>query len=184
MKIVRIRKLDDIADKDWEITLENEGKIYHNHKHFFEIVERGIVNESPKPIEKPKDVQTNEAIFFPTEEEQFEETRKKEKEEVAEFRKDVKELSYYQFNKKYVNRGDTKKWYMHKNSSTLASFELKLTTEGLIILEKKIAPANEFTEAMNKWNPSYENTPVIESMIKYSDEVFTVMLQDIQKMTY
>ena len=109
MKIVRIRKLDDIADKDWEITLENEGKIYHNHKHFFEIVERGIVNESPKPIEKPKDVQTNEAIFFPTDEEQFEETRKKEKEEVAEFRKDVKELSYYQFNKKYVNRGDTKK---------------------------------------------------------------------------
>ena len=109
MKIVRIRKLDDIADKDWEITLENEGKIFHNHKHFFEIVERGIVNESPKPIEKPKDVQTNEAIFFPTEEEQFEETRKKEKEEVAEFRKDVKELSYYQFNKKYVNRGDTKK---------------------------------------------------------------------------
>ena len=80
MKIVRIRKLDDIADKDWEITLENEGKIYHNHKHFFEIVERGIVNESPKPIEKPKDVQTNEAIFFPTDEEQFEETRKKEKE--------------------------------------------------------------------------------------------------------
>ena len=69
-------------------------------------------------------------------------------------------------------------------SSTLASFELKLTTEGLIVLEKKIAPANEFTEAMNKWNPSYENTPVIESMIKYSDEVFTVMLQDIQKMTY
>ena len=69
-------------------------------------------------------------------------------------------------------------------SSTLASFELKLTTEGLIVLEKKIAPANEFTEAMDKWNPSYENTPVIESMIKYSDEVFTVMLQDIQKMTY
>ena len=73
---------------------------------------------------------------------------------------------------------------MDKNSSTLASFELKLTTEGLIVLEKKIAPANEFTEAMDKWNPSYENTPVIESMIKYSDEVFTVMLQDIQKMTY
>ena len=69
-------------------------------------------------------------------------------------------------------------------SSTLASFELKLTTEGLIILEKKIAPANEFTEAMDKWNPSYENTPAIESMIKYSDEVFTVMLQDMQKMTY
>ena len=109
MKIVRIRKLDDIADNDWEITLENEGKIYHNHKHFFEIVERGIASEPPKPIEKPKDTQTNEAIFFPTEEEQFEEIRKKEKEQVAEFRKDVKELSSYQFNKKYVNKGDTKK---------------------------------------------------------------------------
>ncbi len=73
---------------------------------------------------------------------------------------------------------------MDKNTNTLASFELKLTTEELIVLEKKIAPANEFTEAMDKWNPSYENTPAIESMIKYSDEVFTVMLQDIQKMTY
>jgi hypothetical protein len=109
MKIVRIRKLDDIADNDWEIILENEGKIYHSHKDFFEIVEKGIALEPPKPMEKPKDVQTNEAIFFPTEEEQFEETRKKEKEQVAEFRKDVKELSYYQFNKKYVNKGDTKK---------------------------------------------------------------------------
>ncbi len=110
MKIVKIRKLDDIADNDWEITLENEGKIYHNHKKFFEIVEKGIALEPPKQLnEKPKDVQTNEAIFFPTEEEQFEEIRKKEKEQVAEFRKDVKELSSYQFNKKYVNKGDTKK---------------------------------------------------------------------------
>ena len=41
MKIVRIRKLDDIADNDWEITLENEGKIYHSHKDFFEIPSRG-----------------------------------------------------------------------------------------------------------------------------------------------
>jgi hypothetical protein len=110
MKIVKIRKLDDIADNDWEITLENEGKIYHNHKKFFEIVEKGIALEPPKQLnEKPKDVQTNEAIFFPTEEEQFQEIRKREKEQVAEFRKDVKELSYYQFNKKYVNKGDTKK---------------------------------------------------------------------------
>ena len=110
MKIVRIRKLDDIADNDWEITLENEGKIYHSHKDFFEIVEKGIALEPPKQLnEKPKEVQTNEAIFFPTEEEQFEEIRKKEKEQVAEFRKGVKELSSYQFNKKYVNKGDTKK---------------------------------------------------------------------------
>ena len=129
--------------------------------------------------ERPKAEETS-AIF-----ETDEEVRKNEKKKVREFREDVKNLSFSQFNKKYPSRdlGDTNKWYMAA-SSTLASFELKLTTEGLIILEKKIAPANEFTEAMDKWNPSYENTPVIESMIKYSDEVFTVMLQDIQKMTY
>ena len=108
MKIVRIRKLDDIADNDWEITLENEGKIVHSHKNFFEIVERGIASEPPKPVEKLKDVQTNEAIFFPTEEEQFEEIKNKEKEEVNAFRKDIKDLSYYQWTKKYVT-GDTKK---------------------------------------------------------------------------
>ena len=39
-----------------------------------------------------------------------------------------------------------------ENSTTIASFELKLTTQGLIIAEKKIAPAKEFTEAMDKWN--------------------------------
>ena len=107
-KIVKIRKLDDIADKDWEITLENEGKIVHNHKHFFEIVERGITTEPTKPIETPKETTTNSAIFFPTEEEQFEEIKKKEKEEVNAFRKDVKELSYYQWKKKY-EPGDKKK---------------------------------------------------------------------------
>jgi len=107
-RIVKIRKLDDIADRDWEITLENEGKIFHNHKHFFEIVERGIANEPPKPIEKPIEAKTNSAIFFPTEEEQFEEIKKKEKEEVDAFRKDIKELSYYQWKKKYET-GDKKK---------------------------------------------------------------------------
>ena len=107
-KIVKIRKLDDIADKDWEITLENDGKILHNHKHFFEIVERGIASEPPKPVETPKETITNSAIFFPTEEEQLEEIKKKEKEQVNEFRKDVKELSYYQWKKKYES-GDKKK---------------------------------------------------------------------------
>ena len=70
------------------------------------------------------------------------------------------------------------------HATTLASFELKLTTQGLIVLEKKIAPAKEFAEAMDKWNSSYENTPVITAMIKYSDEIFNLMLKDIQKMTY
>ena len=113
-RIVRIRKLDDIADRDWEITLENEGKIVHNHKHFFEIVERGMASESPKPtVEKPiVESTTYQEILFPTEEEKKkeEELKKKEKEEVNAFRKDIKELSYYQWTKKYVKeKGDTKK---------------------------------------------------------------------------
>tara|TARA_R110000765_G_scaffold352687_2_gene442634 strand:- start:317 stop:682 length:366 start_codon:yes stop_codon:yes gene_type:complete len=118
-RIVRIRKLDDISDRDWEITLENEGKIVHNHKHFFEIVERGMANEPPKPtVEKPVvENVTYQEILFPTEEEKFEEEKKKEeelkkkeKEEVNAFRKDVKELSYYQWKKKYVKEmGNTNK---------------------------------------------------------------------------
>ena len=59
-------------------------------------------------IEKPIEAKTNSAIFFPTEEEQFEEIKKKEKEEVNAFRKDIKDLSYYQWTKKYIT-GDTKK---------------------------------------------------------------------------
>jgi len=180
-KIVRIQKLNDIDKDDWKITFDDGVYITKTHEQFFELVERGlyvVTSREIKMSERPKAEETS-AIF-----ETDREVRINEKKKVNEFREDVRNLSYYQFNKKYVNKGDTKKWYMNKNSSTLASFELKLTTEGLIVLEKKIAPANEFTEAMDKWNPSYENTPVIESMIKYSDEVFTVMLQDIQKMTY
>ena len=109
-RIVRIRKLDDIADRDWEITLENNGKIVHNHKHFFEIVERGMANEPPKPTIEKSIETSNQAIFFPAEEEKFEEEKKKEKKEVEEFRKDTKELSYYQWKKKYVKEmGETKK---------------------------------------------------------------------------
>ena len=111
--IVKIRKLDDIADKDWEITLENGGQILHNHKHFFEIVERGILSEPPKPVEKPVESTTYQEILFPTEEEKekkLNELKKKEKEKVDEFRKDVKELSYYQWKKKYIKEeGDNKK---------------------------------------------------------------------------
>lgn len=111
VKIVKIRKLDDIHDRDWEITLENEGKILHNHKHFFEIVERGLAIEPTKPIEKPTvDNITYQEILFPTEDEKLEAIKKKEKEQVNEFRKDVKGLSYYQWKKKYVKEmGDTNK---------------------------------------------------------------------------
>ena len=65
--------------------------------------------------------------------------------------------------------------------TTLASFEVKITTEGLLILETKLPPTDEFLDAMDKWNPSYENPPVIASLLDYYKGVFTVMSKDSQK---
>ena len=65
--------------------------------------------------------------------------------------------------------------------TTLASFEVKITTEGLLILETKLPPTDEFLDAMDKWNSSYENTPVIASLLDYYKGVFTVMSKDSQK---
>ena len=65
--------------------------------------------------------------------------------------------------------------------TTLASFEVKITTEGLLILGTKLPPTDEFLDAMDKWNPSYENTPVIASLFDYYKGVFTVMSKDSQK---
>ena len=33
-KIVRVRKLNDIEEFDWEITFEDDTKINHKHEHF------------------------------------------------------------------------------------------------------------------------------------------------------
>ena len=68
--------------------------------------------------------------------------------------------------------------------TTLASFEVKITTEGLLILETKLPPTDEFKSAMDKWNPSYENTPVIASLLDYYKGVFNVMSKDSQKIIY
>ena len=65
--------------------------------------------------------------------------------------------------------------------TTLASFEVKITTEGLLILETKLPPTDEFLDAMDKWTPSYENTPGIARLLDYYKGVFTVMSKDSQK---
>ena len=69
------------------------------------------------------------------------------------------------------------------NDTVIASFEVKITTEGLLILQTKLAHPIEFTEAMDKSNPEYENTPVIASMLDYYSGVFNLMIKDSQKMT-
>ena len=69
-------------------------------------------------------------------------------------------------------------------SSTIASFDVKLTSEGLLVIETKLANGMDFIEVMDKWNPEYENTPVIASMLDYYAGVFKLMMKDSQKMTY
>ena len=69
------------------------------------------------------------------------------------------------------------------NDTVIASFEVKITKEGLLILESKLVNPIDFTEAMDKWNPSYENTPVIASMLDYYYGVFNLMIKDSQKLT-
>ena len=69
-------------------------------------------------------------------------------------------------------------------SSTIASFDVKLTSEGLLVIETKLAKGKDFIEVMDKWNPEYENTPVIASMLDYYKGVFDLMLKDSQKMIF
>ncbi len=100
-RIVKIQKLNDIDQDDWKITFEDETHINKKHEQFFELVEIGlnvITNREIKMSERPKAEETS-AIF-----ETDEEVRKNEKKKVREFREDVKNLSFSQFNKKYPSR--------------------------------------------------------------------------------
>ena len=106
--LIKIQKLNDIDQDDWKITFEDETHINKKHEQFFELVEIGlnvITNREIKMSERPKAEETS-AIF-----ETDEEVRKNEKKKVREFREDVKNLSFSQFNKKYPSRdlGDTNK---------------------------------------------------------------------------
>ena len=69
-------------------------------------------------------------------------------------------------------------------STTIASFDVKITSEGLLVLETKLAKASDFMEVMDKWNPEYEYTHDIASMLDYYAGVFNLMLKDSQKMVF
>ena len=110
-QIVRIQKLHDIEKEDWKITFEDEIFITKSHKEFFELVEKGLnVMTQRENImsDKPKAEETS-ALFETVDD--IKKTRGYEKEQVKQFREDVKNLSLSQFNKKYPSRkelGDTK----------------------------------------------------------------------------
>ena len=110
-KIVRIQKLHDIEQDDWKITFEDEIFITKSHKEFFELVEKGLnVMTQRENImsDKPKAEETS-ALFETVDD--IKKTRGYEKEQVRQFREDVKNLNLSQFNKKYPSKkelGDTK----------------------------------------------------------------------------
>ena len=95
-KIVKIRKLDDIDKNDWEVNFSNETQILYTHEELFKIMELGLARE--KPVVKKEE--TGTPIFFPKDE-AWENTKKKEKKIVEQFRSDAKNLSRTNFNKKY-----------------------------------------------------------------------------------
>ncbi len=109
-KITRIQKLHDIEKEDWKITFEDEIFITKSHKEFFELVERGfdvMTQRESIMSDKPKAEETS-ALFETAED--LKKTKGHEKEQIKQFREDVKNLSLSQFNKKYPSKelGDTK----------------------------------------------------------------------------
>ena len=110
-KIVRIQKLHDIEKEDWKITFEDEIFITKSHEQFFELVEKGldvITQRENIMSDKPKAEETS-ALFETVED--LKKTKGYEKEQVRQFREDVKNLNLSQFNKKYPPKkelGDTK----------------------------------------------------------------------------
>ena len=110
-QIVRIQKLHDIEKEDWKITFDDDMYITKSHEKFFELVEKGlnaITQRETIMSDKPKAEETS-ALFETAED--LKKTRGHEKEQVKQFREDVKNLSLPQFNKKYPSKkelGDTR----------------------------------------------------------------------------
>ncbi len=55
-KIVKIRKLDDIDNNDWEVHFDNETQIVYTHEELFKVVELGLSRE--KPVIKKEETDT------------------------------------------------------------------------------------------------------------------------------
>ena len=103
-KIIKIQKLPDIETEDWKIIFDDEIFITKSHKEFFELVERGLYIKTQRETimsDKPKAEETS-TLFETTED--LKKTRGYEKEQVRQFREDVKNLSLLQFKKKYPSK--------------------------------------------------------------------------------
>ncbi len=53
-----------------------------------------------------------------------------------------------------------------RTMTTLINFSVDLTDDGQIATEVTYVPPEVFRKVMDKWNPEYENTVVISSMIQ------------------
>ena len=103
-KIVRVRKLNDIEEFDWEITFEDDTKINHKHEHFFDLIEKGLaqlVKPEPKIENNP-----GHPHFFPKdpEEEALDIKNPQNKKLIEEFRHDAKTMKVSEFNAKYPSK--------------------------------------------------------------------------------
>ena len=103
-KIVRVRKLNDIEEFDWEITFEDDTKINHKHEHFFDLIEKGLaqlVKPEPKIENNPE-----HPHFFAKdpEEEALDINNPRNKELIKQFRHDAKTMKVSEFNAKYPSK--------------------------------------------------------------------------------
>ena len=103
-KIVRVRKLNDIDEFDWEITFEDDTKINHKHEHFFDLIEKGLaqlVKPEPKIENNP-----GHPHFFPKdpEEEALDIKNPQNKKLIEQFRHDAKTMKVSEFNAKYPSK--------------------------------------------------------------------------------
>ena len=68
-----------------------------------------------------------------------------------------------------------------KISANIAELKIELLQDGNILVTSSSINPSEFIKAMDNWNPEYENTPTIASLIKYYKGVFNVILDDSKK---
>ena len=104
-KIVRVRKLNDIDEFDWEITFEDDSKINHKHEHFFDLIEKGLTQLVSKPEAKIED-NPEHPLFFAKdpEEEALDIKNPRNKELIKQFREYVKTMKVSEFNAKYPSK--------------------------------------------------------------------------------
>ena len=103
-KIVRVRKLNDIDEFDWEITFEDSTIINHKHEHFFSLIEKGL-SDTSKPEHKIEDNPEHPHFFVKDPEvEALDIKNPRNKELIKQFREDARTLRVSEFNDKYPSK--------------------------------------------------------------------------------